>query len=155
MQIIIARIKPDKRVRRAFTETEGYRIFDTDTREATIYTRQKVIDALKSGVKIKGLKISKKEYRLSRDNGVFSLCKVPFIDGFGNYIDTPSAKDRIVYGYKGFAEAKKFYLVDHKGQTKVVPVDDFYKLVEQKEINGAKINNGKITIAEGLYNELV
>ena len=153
MYIILARIKSDGKIRRVFTETEGYRIFDSNTNKCEIVNQNNVKNSLKKGVTIKGLKLNENG-SISKENGTFSLSKIPFIDGFGNYIEAKSVRNKTVYGYKGFAEAKKFYLVDYTGKIYVTPVSEFYKMVERNEVNGAKIIDGKIAIADGLYSEL-
>ena len=154
MLIIIARVRSDKRVRASFTHDEAYRIFNTENNSFVDVARKDILNMLKAGVKIKGLKIYGPYNNLSTDKGSYSLNKVPFIDGYGEVIDTNQKDIRVVYGYKGFAEAKRFCTVNYKGDIEEIDVTDFLKILEDNKINGAKLVDGKISVCKELYNEI-
>lgn len=154
MFIIIARIRSDKKVRASFTHDEAYRIFDTKTKKIKDVPRKTVVDAVKKGTKIKGLKTCPSTVGIIREKGSYSLNDIPFIDGYGNLINPEDARKLVVYGYKGFAEAKKFCVIDYKGKTDTYNISSFHDAIAHNNIIGAKLVNDRISVCKDLYNEV-
>lgn len=143
MYIIIAKIMTtDKR------SIEACRLYNTDTKEIYTLSLKKIKMLIHSGKKVVGFKTTevsnfthgKLRKNVIKERGKFNFNKVPEINGEGQLVNETDKDKKTVYGWKGFAEAKRYVCMDYTGTKKEYSITEFYKAVSEGIINGAIIN---------------
>lgn len=128
MLIIIAKIvnKEDK--------VEAVRVYDTINGTCKDYSIQRARKAVRLGLEVIGLKYTSNGVNFENTN-IFSFAKLPRINGAGIPLSDDATK--MVYsGWRGFAELKKYYVIDYKGIEAELTEEQFISLAERKLING-------------------
>lgn len=159
MLIVIGRIKSTDG-----KKIEACRIIDTKTKEVKLVSFANIKKALCQGEKIKGFKrIESVNYvsghikvNITKEKGKFTFNKLPELNGIGELVNAEDSNKLILYGWKGFAEAKKYHLFNYKGEEVVLDIKQFEEKVRAGEVNGAIINTvtGKPIISADLNIEL-
>ena len=128
---------------------EACRLIDTETMNVRDISIKRIKDAVRSGTKIKGFTITRNNDLYSgniretvvRDKGTkFSWNRIPNLTGIGELINQDDANNLTVIGWKGFAEAKQYYLVNYKGEQIKLSLTEFIEKLKSDEINGAILN---------------
>lgn len=158
MKIVIAKVLTDT------GNIEACRVFNVSTKSTEELSLKKIRALINSGETIVGFKIANVsnyirgniKTNLVKERGKFSFNKVPVITGSGNLVNKSDADKLTVYGWKGFAEAKKYFCLDYAGKEVILSVEEFKQKVTEDKINGAMINTktGKINILSLLDNEM-
>lgn len=158
MKIVIGKISQSDS-----NNIEACKIVDVDTKKVEIISYNN-IKKLISNEMVIGFKVNeinnytsdKNRYVIKKDKGRFTFNKVPDINGKGELVNPEDSKYVTVFAWKGFAEAKTYFVFDHDGNVLELDVDKFEDMVRKDLVNGASINqvNGKITIKEELKREL-
>lgn len=158
MKIVIAKILTDT------GSIEACRVFDTITKTTEELSLKKIRVLINSGETIVGFKIThvnnylkaNVKCNLIKERGKFSFNKVPVITGSGDLVNKSDADKLTVYGWKGFAEAKKYFCLDYTGKEVTLSVEEFKQKVTEDKINGAMMNpkTGKPNILNLLDNEM-
>lgn len=134
------------------SKLEACRIFDTDTKEVKDISITKIRKALKNGVRVVGFKImynidatTKKgavRSNVSRNNTAkFRWRNIPRLTGKGELINTEDAKYMTVIGWSGFAEMKKYHLIDWQGKETLINIEEFIEKVKAEEVNGVSYDS--------------
>ena len=144
---------------------EACRVVDTATGEVRNISYNKIREeVVKNKQKIKGFVITEvidyyngtvKE-ALKHEKGKFSFDKIPELNGNGELKRAEDSRFITVYGWKGFAETKKYYCYDYKGNSIELNLKEFEEKVRRREVNGAFINprTGSVAISEDLNIEI-
>lgn len=158
MKIVIGKILTDT------DKIEACRVFDTNTKSTEELSLKKIRALITSGETVVGFKLThinnylkgNIKNNLTKERGKFSFNKVPTITGSGDLVNEDDKDILTVYGWKGFAEAKKYICIDYKGQETILNLADFKELVKQNKINGTIINDktNKLMLMDALDNEL-
>lgn len=158
MKLIVGKILSGKRL-------EACRVVDTETLEVKIISYSCIQEDIMKGEKVKGLRtntlynymkgVDKKV--ITKEKGKWNFGKVPSLNGKGELIDPDDAKYLSLYGWRGFAEAKKYCLFNYLGDQVFLDVDTFKEKVKAGEINGATIypKTGNPLICCDLQNEIM
>lgn len=143
---------------------EACRLIDPATKEVKTVAFDKIREAVLKGEVIKGFKVFESinyvtghiKRSVTKEKGKFSMSRVPEMNGKGELINPSDKNILMVYGWKGFAEAKEFHLFNYKGEEVLLTVDQFSNKVKAGEVNGALINKktGKPMIAVELNKEI-
>lgn len=143
---------------------EACKLIDSETKEVKTVSFEKVREAVLNGEKIKGFKVFESINYVSgsvkksivKEKGKFAIHKVPELNGKGELIRESDRNKLVVYGWKGFAEAKEFHLFNYKGEEVVLNIKQFTDKVSAGEVNGAVINKktGRPMIAIDFNNEI-
>ena len=130
-------------------KVEAVRIFDTVNSTCKDYSIKRARKAVRLGLEIIGLRKSNNAVNFENTN-LFSFSKVTKINGSGFPLDNNDMK--LVYsGWRGFAEMKRYYVIDYKGIEAEVNEEQFLNMVKNKMVNGASMSNsGRVY----LYNKL-
>ena len=155
MKIIVGQILKTK------TKVEAYQIYDTSTKTVELTSYEKCKGMVAAGDQLVGLRTEKhfsyatgKEViTVKKERGKFNMSKVPEINGAGELINPEDGRLLTVIGWKGFAEIKKYHLVDYKGQLHELSTKEFEEKVNRAEINGAYCSNNHIIIMSCLNKE--
>lgn len=158
MKIVIAKILTDT------GSIEACRVFDIFTKSTEELSLKKIRVLINSGETIVGFKTAHVNNYMSgnvktnliKERGKFSFNKVPVITGSGDLVNKSDADKLTVYGWKGFAEAKKYFCLDYTGKEVTLSVEEFKQKVTEDKINGAMMNpkTGKPNILNLLDNEM-
>lgn len=147
---------------------DACRIIDTDTREVMDISIVKIRNALRNGVHVLGfkanysLKATKENIKVHPEvarsgDSKFRWRNIPRLTGNGELVDAKDAKYMTVIGWHGFAEMKKYHLVDWQGKEVVLSLNEFIEKVQADEINGAAYDDkyNRPTINKELNNEFI
>ncbi len=128
---------------------EACRLIDTETMNVGDISIKRIKDAVRSNTKIKGFAISRNNdlyagrvrETVVRDKGLkFSWHRIPNLTGNGELINPEDNKYITLIGWKGFAEAKQYYLVNYKGELTKLNLKEFIAKIKADEINGALLS---------------
>lgn len=156
MYIVIGKIKdPNTK------KIEACRIIDSNTKEVKIISAIRIRDAVKRGIKVQGFKkftiiTNNKNFDVQTETtkaetSKFKWRKVPLLTGAGELVNKEDEKYLTVFGWKGFAEEKRYQLFDWEGKEVTLSVDEFIQKLKADEINGASFdykNNKPILLRE-------
>ena len=145
---------------------EAYRLMDTETRVVKDISAERIKNAVKADVKIKGfvkvdvedpLKGGVKGAVRKEKNSTWKYSKVALLNGSGELVKEEQSKLLTVYGWHGFAEVKKYHLLNYKGEEIILNVQEFKDKVAAGLVNGATINSrtGKVIVARDLDVEII
>lgn len=158
MKIVIGKILTDT------DKIEACRVFDTNTKSTEELSLKKIRALITSGETVVGFKLThinnylkgNIKNNLTKERGKFSFNKVPVINGSGDLVNENDTEKLTVYGWKGFAEAKKYLCLDYTGKEVTLSVEEFKQKVTEDKINGAIMNpkTGKPNILNLLDNEM-
>lgn len=156
MKIIVGQILKTK------TKVEAYQIYDTSTKTVELTSLEKCKNMVAAGNQIVGLKAERHfSYTAGKDiinvnieRGKFNMTKIPVINGKAELINPEDGELLTVIGWKGFAEEKKYHLVDYKGQIYQINTEEFENKVKDRKVNGAFIKNGRLLIMNCLNKEM-
>lgn len=135
MLIVIAKILDDNK------KVEACRVINTATLKADIVSAQKLKGLVREGQEIIGFCKSYNNKVYTEGKNRFNYSKVPELNGAGDLKNPKDARLLTVYGWKGFAEMKKYYLFNYKGDIEVLDAEQFTKEVQAGNVNGATPNN--------------
>jgi len=134
---------------------EACRVVDTETLEVKDVSMKRIRKSVTEGVRVKGL-IATSHTDLYSENvrkatvkekGLkFRWGKIPQLNGSGQLINSADEKYLTVYGWKGFAEAKKYYLLNYKGEQIILDLKNFTEKVKRDEVNGATMDKKNMNI---------
>lgn len=142
MLVIIAKITNEN------NEIEACRVLDINTNETRIISVGRIKEALLKDSKnrVKGYRTAdaqdyfKGEVRkhvIREKSNTYYLMKCPSLNGAGELRD-PAESNLLVYGgWKGYAECKKHYLYNYKGEETVADREQLIQLLKQNLVNGA------------------
>lgn len=161
--VVIGKIQKDNKA-----SIEACRLIDTVSKEMHDLSLERIKLLIKSGVQIKGfvltepcenycIKKKAADKVLKKENtNQFRFSRVPMLRGSGELINTSDNRFLTVYGWKGFAELKEYYLFNYKGETTILSQAEFEDKVRKQEINGASINpkTNKVIISKSLSLEI-
>lgn len=129
---------------------EACRVIDSKTKEVKEISFEKIKKAMKEdGTQIKGFKlIDKTDYNseklkksvVKEKTNKFNFNRIPRLNGAGELIDSTEEKQLTLFGWKGFAEMKRYHLFNYKGEEIVLDITELTEKVTAGEINGAVIN---------------
>lgn len=160
MLVIIARIvNKDK-------EIEACRVFDTNTKETRDISVGKIKDAILKDPKnrIKGYKTvdvndyfnSKIRKHIIREKSTtYHLMKCPSLNGAGEILNPAESKVLVYGGWTGYAECKKHYLYNYKGEETIADREQLINLIKQNLVNGANYDSSRdrLIISDDLNEE--
>lgn len=155
MKIIVGQITKSK------TKVEAFQVYDTSTGKVELISYEKCKNMVAAGDQLVGLRTEKhfsyatgKEViTVKKERGKFNMIKVPVLNGVGELINPEDDRLLTVIGWKGFAEIKKYHLVDYKGQLHELSTKEFEEKVKVSEVNGAYCSNNHIIIMSCLNKE--
>lgn len=156
MKIIVGQILKGK------NKVEAYQLYDTFTNKVELTSIEKCRNMVLQGRQVVGLRTDRHfSYAVGKDmlsvkveRGNFNMTKTPVINGKAELINPEDGELLTVIGWKGFAEEKKYHLVDYKGKHYQLDPEEFEKKVKERKINGAFIKNGNVLIMPCLNKEV-
>ena len=147
-------------------EIEACRILDTNTKETRIISVGRIKGAIlsNSNNRIKGFKsVDVRDYFngkirkhvIREKSNTYNLMKCPAMNGAGELLN-PAESNLLVYGgWKGYAEVKKHYLYNYKGEEVVADREQLINLIKQNLVNGAIYDSSRdrLSISDDLNQE--
>lgn len=158
MYIIIGQIDSNEKV----NTIEACRIIDTETKEIKDIYIERIKQSVKNGVKVVGLKAynkvnwrsNKKSMIVKKEIRRFDWEKIPKLNGAGQLLNDEDARFVTVYGWSGFAEMKRYHVINYEGEETLLTIDELRNKISNNEVNGAILHNNKVQILEELSKEL-
>lgn len=147
------------RINDTVNRLEAVKVFDTSTQNYQIVSYKKLKLAIRKGYTVKGFKIresiSLRGAVEKESNNCWRFNRIPLINGSGQLVNEADAENIVVFGWRGFAEAKEYYGVDYRGKVIAIKTDELLERIKKSKVNGACINSvGTISLSSELDNEL-
>jgi len=115
---------------------QGYKIYAANQKKVLgLVSKTEAFKAKKAGYNVIGLTGGSDTMR-EMINCYYNLNDLDFVNGKGAIIK--SSGNYVLISYSGFAEDRKFRLINGRGYQRVVNLEEFEALIDEGKINGAK-----------------
>lgn len=152
MLVVIAKITNSK------NEVEACRILDTNSNETRLISVKRIKEAILKNPnnRIKGYRLvdvtdyfngQLRKHIIREKSNTYNFTKCPNLNGSGELRNPADSKLLVYGGWKGYAECKKHYLYNYKGEETVADREQLVKLIKQNLVNGAVYDSIKDRIA--------
>lgn len=115
---------------------KGYKIYAANQKKVLgIVSKEEAEKAKEAGYNVVGLSLKSGKAK-EMLNCYYSINKLDKVNGKGHPIK--SLGNYVLISYSGFAEDRKFRLINSRGYERIVALEEFKALIDEGKVNGAK-----------------